>query len=409
MEEWKRNLALLWVATFFFMASMSMVIPFLPLYVQELGIDDPDAVSRWAGFIFGANFFSAFLFAPIWGSLGDRFGRKLMVLRSGFGMAVTVSLMGFAMTPLQLLFLRFLNGMIAGFVPAATSLVAVMTPKEKTGQALGILQSGQVAGTIMGPFIGGLLAEWIGFREIFHYTGMVILLMTILVWVGVKERFTKPSVKQKTDMKGSFSTIIRTQPLLPLFTVGFLIQFAIMSTQPLLPLFVQEVHPTAQYVAFFAGLVPAVTGLANMLAAPFLGRLGDRKGTQYVLFYSLLGAALFSVPQAFVHSIGALLAVRFLLGLCIGGLLPSVNSLIRRFAPAGQESTTFGYGNSALAMGNMIGPILGGVLAGFIGIRGVFLLGAVLFAANMFWVKYVFERRVDEAYRLRLRKNWMPR
>lgn len=409
MEQWKRNLWILWIAEFFFMASMSMIIPFLPLYIQELGVDDPEAVTRWAGFIVGANFLSAFLFAPLWGALGDRYGRKLMLLRSGFGMALTISLMGFAATPLQLLILRFLNGVISGFIPAATSLMAVTTPKEKTGQALGILQSGNVAGTIMGPFLGGLLAEWIGFREIFHYTGMVIFFMTLLVWIGVKEQFTKPTEKQKKAMKDAFSTIIRTQPLLPLFTVGFLIQFAIMSAQPLLPLFVQEVHPTSEYVAFFAGLVPAVTGLANMVAAPFLGRLGDRKGTQYVLFYSLLGAALFSVPQAFVQSIGALLAVRFLLGLCIGGLLPSVNALIRKFAPAGQESTTFGYSNSALFMGNMMGPVLGGLLASFIGIRGVFLLGAVLFAANTFWVKYVFERRVDESQRLHLRKYLLPR
>ncbi|MFO7264263.1 MAG: multidrug transporter [Bacillaceae bacterium G1] len=408
MELWKRNLLILWIASFFFMSSMSMVIPFLPLYVQELGVDDPDQVMSWAGLIVGANFLSAFLFAPLWGALGDRFGRKLMVLRSGFGMAITVSLMGFATSPLQLLLLRFLNGMISGFIPAATSLIAVTTPKEKVGQALGIFQSGHVAGTIMGPFLGGLLAEWIGFREIFHYTGIVILLMTLLVWLAVREQFKKPTEKQKKAMKGAFSTIIRTQPLLPLFTVGFLIQFSIMSAQPLLPLFVQEVHPTSEYVAFFAGLVPAVTGLANMVAAPFLGRLGDRKGTQYVLFYSLLGAACFSVPQAFVHSIGALLVVRFLLGLCIGGLTPSVNALIRKFAPAGQESTTFGYANSALFMGNMLGPILGGLLAGFIGIRGVFLLGAVLFAVNLLWVKYVFEHRVDESQRLRLSKYWLP-
>lgn len=409
MEQWKRNLLLLWIASFFFMASMSMIIPFLPLYVQELGVDDPVAVTRWAGVIFGANFLSAFLFAPIWGTLGDRFGRKLMVLRSGFGMAITITLMGFAATPVQLLILRFLNGMISGFIPAATSLMAVSAPKEKAGQALGILQSGHVAGTIMGPFIGGLLAEWIGFREIFHYTGIVILLMTLLVWIGVKEHFEKPTEKQKKAMKGAFSTIIRRQPLLPLFAVGFMIQFAVMSTQPLLSLFVQEVHRTAEYVAFFAGLVSAVTGFANMIAAPYLGRLGDRQGTQYVLFYSLLGAAVFSVPQAFVQSIGALLLARFLFGLCIGGLLPSVNALIRKFAPSGQESTTFGYGNSALFLGNMLGPMLGGVLAGYIGIRGVFLLGAVLLAVTTVWVKYVFERRVDEEHRLRLRKNLLPR
>ena len=408
MEQWRKNVYILWVALFFFMASMSMVIPFLPLYIQELGVTDKDAVTIWTGIIFGVNFLSAFIFSPIWGTLADRYGRKLMLLRSGFGMMVTIGLMGLASNPLQLLLLRFVNGMISGFMPAAISLTATNTPKEKSGYALGMLQSGGVAGTIFGPFIGGILAEFISFHQIFYITSAVIGIVTIAVMLFVKEDFKKVEVKKKTSLKGGFATIIKTEPLPALFTVGFLIQFSIMSAQPQMSLYVQEIHPSGQYIAFFAGLVPAVTGFANMLASPWLGKLGDQKGSQYVLFYSMVGATAFLIPQAFVTSITGLLISRFLFGLAIGGLLPSVNALIRRSAPAGQESATYGYSNSALFLGNMLGPVLGGLIASFLSVRAVLLFGAALFFISTLWMKYIFENRVDESKRLRLKRNFLP-
>ncbi len=386
-----------------------MVIPFLPLYIQELGVTDMSAVTIWTGIIFGVNFLSAFIFSPIWGTLADRYGRKLMLLRSGFGMMITVALMGFAANPFQLMILRFVNGMISGFMPAAISLVAASTPKEKSGYAMGLLQSGAVAGTIFGPFLGGILAEFMTFHQVFWITSVVIGIVTIVVMILVKEQFVKSTDKTKISFKGGMTTILQTQPLPALFTIGFLIQFSIMSAQPQMSLYVQEIHPSGQYIAFFAGLVPAVTGFANMLASPWLGRLGDNKGSQYVLFYSMIGATVFLIPQAFVQSIWGLLIFRFMFGLAIGGLLPSVNALIRQSAPIGKESATYGYSNSALFLGNMIGPILGGFLVSFTSIRVVLLLGAALFLMSTIWMKHVFENKVEAGKRLLLKRNMLPK
>lgn len=392
MELWKRNLYILWLAQFIVMGSMSMVIPFLPLYIEEMGVTNPETVSRWAGVIFGANFFTAFLVSPLWGTLADRYGRKIMLLRSASGMALTVSLMAFAGSPLQLLLLRLVNGLISGFGPASTSLVAASAPKERSGYAMGVLQSGAVAGSILGPFIGGLLAEWIPFRDIFFVTGVLLFLVALLVFLAVKEDFNRAEVKAKVDFLGGFSEVMGRQPLPALFSLGMLIQFAVMSAQPLLPLFVQEMHPESRHIALYAGLVPAVTGTATMIAAPVLGRLGDQKGVHHVLFYSSLAATVFLIPQALVTTVGGLLIVRFFVGMAIGGLIPSINALIRRLAPKGHESTTFGYSNSALFLGNVLGPVIGGFSAGWLGIRGVFLLSAVLFAINTFWMRYVFRQ-----------------
>ncbi|WP_054950235.1 MFS transporter [Numidum massiliense] len=391
MDSWRRNVWILAVAQFLVMAGVTMVIPFLPLYLRDLGVTDPDKVQIWAGFIFGINFFSAFLVSPIWGTLADKYGRKLMVIRSGIGMSITIVLMGLATSPVHLLLLRFVNGLISGFMPAAIALTATNTPKHRVGYALGILQAGGVSGSIMGPLFGGLLAEWIGFRAIFTITGFVILAATMVVLFKVTELHKPdPSKVKRASVRADAALILHNKSLVPLFTVAFLIQFAMMGPSPLMSLFVLELGAPGGYVVFFAGLVTAVTGLANIMAAPQLGKLGDKYGSQYVLMAALIGAGLFSIPHAFVSSVWELLIWRFMLGLFIGGLLPALNSLISRHAPEGKESAAYGYSNSAVALGNMLGPITGGYVANWIGIEGLFLVTAALLLINSVWFRFSF-------------------
>ncbi|WP_088035396.1 MFS transporter [Evansella clarkii] len=384
---WKRNLYILMVCQFFVMAAMTMIIPFLPLYLQELGVTDPQAVSRWAGIIFGANFLTAFLFAPLWGKLADKRGRKLMILRSGFGMAIVLTLTGFAVGPWSLLFLRLLNGMISGFIPAAIALMSMSTPKKQMGYSLGMLQAGAVAGGICGPLFGGIMADLMGFRMIFYVTGAVILVAAFGVLFFVKENFEKKEETVKTNTVQDFKKIASTSPMLSLFFVFFIVQAALIGVNPLLSLFVQELTP-AQNVAFYAGLAMSVMGFANMSASPFLGKMSDRKGHHIVLLAGLFFAALVTLPQAFVASYWQLLVFRFLLGLCLGGLLPSINSLIRHLAPEGMESRAYGFSNSFMYLGTMIGPIAGGWLASVAGIRSLFIVSAVLLFINAAIVKF---------------------
>lgn len=368
------------------MAAMTMIIPFLPLYLQELGVTDPQAVSRWAGVIFGANFVTAFLFAPLWGKLADRYGRKSMLLRSGFGMAIVITLTGFATGPWSLLLLRLLNGMISGFIPAAIALMSMSTPKRQMGYSLGMLQAGAVAGSIFGPLIGGVMADLMGFRMIFYVTGITILVAAVVVLIFVDEKFDKKAVKVKTNTIEDFKKIATTSPILSLFVIFFIVQFALIGINPLLSLYVQELTST-QNVAFYAGLAMSVMGFSNMLISPFLGKISDRKGPQHVLLFALLFAAIISFPQAFVSSYWQLIVYRFLLGLCIGGLLPSINSLLRHLSPKGMESRTFGFSNSFMYLGNMIGPIGGGWLASVAGIRSLFIVSSLLLFVNVIIVK----------------------
>ncbi|PRZ17321.1 DHA1 family multidrug resistance protein-like MFS transporter [Laceyella sediminis] len=386
MEQWKRNLYILMFSQFLVLGAMSMVIPFLPLYLKEMGTK-PSDINFWAGIIFGANFLSAFIVAPIWGRLADRHGRKIMILRSGFGMAIVIFLTGLATSPWQLLILRLLNGTISGFIPASISLVATNTPKEKAGYALGMLSSGAVAGSIMGPFVGGMLAEVIGYSEIFFWTSACLMTASFIVLFAVKEEFVPVKQEKRVSFWSEGSMILHQRPLVIMFTVAILLQFATLGPGPQMSLFVTELGVPGGYVAFFAGLVISITSFSNMIFAPILGKLGDRYGSEKVLFGCLIAAALFFIPHVFVHSVWQLLICRFLLGLCLGGLMPSVSTLIRKFAPAGKESTVFGYLTSANCIGNMLGPATYGVLSGLIGIRGIFLITSVILLVAALWLK----------------------
>ncbi|MCD1259026.1 MFS transporter [Paenibacillus athensensis] len=388
MVRWKVNLTVLWLGQFLVMGGMTMIIPFLPLYLQELGMTDPHRVALWAGIIFAGNFVTSFLFQPIWGALADRYGRKVMLLRSGFGMALVMALMGLAGNAWQLLLLRMLNGVISGYAPAAVALMSTNTPKQHMGFAMGTLQSGAVAGTILGPFIGGLLAEWIGYRNIFFVTGTLLFAASVLTLLLVRENFNakEAAAKAKTSILQSFGQLKHIRQLPALYAVTFVIQFAFLSAMPLMPLFVAELHGQAAGLAFFAGLVSSITGFSNMIASPLLGRLSDRIGPERILGLCLIGAALMFVPQALVHNVWQLFAARFGLGVFMGGLLPTVNALIRKYTPSGMESRSYSFNTSALSLGNMIGPVVGGSVSGWFNIRELFVVSCVLLALNAFWV-----------------------
>lgn len=373
-----------------------MITPFLPLYIQEMGLSDPHQIAMWSGFIFAGNFVTSFLFQPIWGGLSDRYGRKVMLLRSGFGMAIVMTLMGFATSPWQLLGLRIMNGVISGFMPAAVALMSTNTPKEKMGVAMGTLQSGGVAGSILGPFIGGLMAEWVGFRPIFYITGPLLFFASLLAMFLVKENFDAAAAKKKANISTieGFKEIKKTKELPALYAVTFVIQFSMLSSMTLIPLFVQDLHGKGEMLAFYSGLVGSITGFSNMIASPLLGRLSDRIGSVKILAVCLVGAAISFIPQALVTNIWQLFAARFMLGVFMGGMLPSVQTLISGFAPKGMESRAYSFNTSALSLGNMLGPVIGGLLSGWIHIQGLFIMAAILLFANALWVrKALFNRQ----------------
>jgi DHA1 family multidrug resistance protein-like MFS transporter len=370
--HWKRILWILWPANFLVSSGMSIFIPFLPLYVENLGVHEVSDIAQWSGWIFSAQFLTSFLFQPLWGSLADKYGRKAMLLRSAAGMGVVTILMAFVTSPLQLLILRLLNGVFSGFISMSISLQASVTPDKDSGRVLGTLQTGQIVGTLFGPLIGGILAELFGFEGVFLLTGSLILIAGLVVMFFVKENVANRS-KETQKTTNNWKTL---RPLLPVFIASAVTQLAIMSIELMLPIYTKTIYNGAHLV-LVVGLVSAITGIANVIGSPILGRMGDKFGHRKILVFSLIMSAIAFLPQVFAENITVLLIGRFFLGLFIGGMIPALSVLVKKQTPKNLQATAFGINSSARFLGSFLGPLLGSTVAAFYGIPIVFYITMV--------------------------------
>lgn len=386
LAPWQRSLYILWVGEFFITAGMSLVIPFLPIYIGELGVKSLPALELWSGLVYSASFMVSAFAQPIWGRMADRVGRKVMLVRSSIGMAITVALMGLAQNVWQLFLLRALMGSVSGFIAAAIALQAAQTPREQSGRALGTLQTGAVAGNLVGPLIGGVLAEAIGIRHVFFLTGGFEMIAGFLVIFLVKEKFQPDPQVTTMSTRDFFQRMAKTNLVLPLFVVTLIIQMGYLSIEPIITIYVHVLDPTTTHLATLAGAAFAAIGFGNILSAPRLGRLADRIGSRKILWWSIIAAAVLYIPQAFVHSVYQLMGLRFVLGLAVGGLQPSVQALIRRNTPTAMLGRAYGFNTSFLMAGNMLGPNLGGFVSSNWGIPTVFFVTSALLLLDAVWV-----------------------
>jgi DHA1 family multidrug resistance protein-like MFS transporter len=391
VEAWKRNLYVIWAAELVAIAGFAFVFPFLPYYVQDLGITKLHEVELWSGALYAAHAIPMAIFSPIWGSLADRYGRKLMVERAMFGGAVLLTAMGFVQNVQQLILLRAIQGALTGTVVAATTLVASSVPRERSGYAMGLLQMAIWTGASVGPLLGGIVADTWGYRATFWVTGSLLFVAGITVWRFVEERFEPPKRdKNKRDggLWDGLKLVVRTRSLMSLFSMGVIVRLAMRLMGPVLPLFVQSLVPGITRIASLTGLISGVQAATTALGAVALGRASDRLGYRRVLLACTVGAAVLYVPQFFVKNPWQLLVLQGALGLVIGGLLPSIGALLANLAPEGRQGAVYGVDASVASMANAVGPMLGASVAASLGLRAPFLLAAMAFAlaASVTWV-----------------------
>ncbi len=383
METWKRNLYVIWAAELVAIAGFGVMGSFLPYYVQELGVVELHEVELWSGVVFAAHAVTMTVFSPIWGSLADRYGRKLMVERATFGGAVVLAAMGFAQNVQQLVILRVIQGALTGTVTAATTLVASSAPRERAGYALGLLQTAVWAGASVGPMIGGLVADTWGYRATFGVTGGLLFLSGLTVWRFVYEDFTPPS-REKDSPDGGFwhglKLVVRDRGLLSLFSVRVTARTAARLMGPVLPLFIQSLVPTTTRIASLTGLVSGVQAAASAVGAVTLGRASDRLGYRRVLLTCAAGVAVLYVPQFFVTTPWQLLVLQGAIGLVMSGVLASISALLANLAPKGRQGVVYGVDASVVSIANALGPMLGASVAAGLGLRAPFLLAAGGFA-----------------------------
>jgi MFS family permease len=380
-EHWKRNLFVCLFGSFTTIIAMTLLLPFLPLYVEELGVRDHAAIVQWSGIAYGATFFAAAFVAPIWGRLGDLYGRKLMLVRAAIGMTIAISLMGLAQTVWQLVALRLVVGLAGGYASGSMVLVAAQTPKERSAWALGTLSAGIMAGNLVGPLIGGILPQLIGIRMTFMLAGGLIFIAFLATIFLIRE--TKRSGKRKQAAgKHGFAGLENKGPVAAMLATGMLLMFANMSIEPIITVYVAQLISDQSNVTFVAGLVMSAAALGSVLSASRLGRLADRIGHWPVIIGTLGVSSVLLIPQAFVTESWQLIVLRFLMGLALGGLLPCITSVIRHNVPDGMTGSILGLSISSQYVGQVAGPVAGGFVGGHIGMPAVFLGTCVLMAAG---------------------------
>jgi DHA1 family multidrug resistance protein-like MFS transporter len=383
MFDWKRSFSALWAAEFLAIMGFSTSSPIIPLFLRDLGVTGAAELNWWTGAINALPAIGLAVFAPIWGSLADSYGRKLMLLRAMIGGAVLVGLMSLVTAPWQVLVLRTLQGCVTGTVAAATVLTASMVPAEEAGYRLGLLQMGIFLGGSAGPLFGGVVTDLAGSRVNFLATSVLLGASAFIVFRRVEEPFS-PRPKAGPFLKRAlpdFGIVAATPVLVSLFAVVFCVQLANTTAVPIMPLVVLDMQGGGpQGVGSLSGMILGLSALAGALAAGAVGKISSRVGYSRAMIICLAGSALFTFPQGLARTPYALLGLRIISEFFLGGTMPSVNALIARVCEPGKQGSTYGLSSSVSSIGGSLGPALGAFVATAFGYSSVFFATSAVLA-----------------------------
>lgn len=388
---WRRNLLVLSIAVFIAGIAFSEIMPFLSLYINTLGHFSHQQLNFWSGIVYSGTFVVSAIISPWWGKLADKKGRKPMILRAGIGMAIVIAAMGLVINVWQLLLLRMLQGVFAGFISNSNALVATETPKKNSGQALGTIASATTAGTLLGPLVGGTFTSIFSYRTTFMITGGLLLICSLLVLFFVHETDFKPVVTKKLDKASGVIKSLRSPKLIfGLLLTTLIIQAANNSINPIVSLYVRQLLHGQGNVVFISGVIAALPGIATFLVAARIGALGDRIGTQKIIVTGFIAAAIFFFLTAFVQNTIQLGILRFLVGFSDACLFPQVQTMLTKNSPAEVTGRIFSWNQSAMYIGNIVGPLLGSTISGltnystvFLVTSGIVILNLILFRINV--------------------------
>ncbi|HEE0105091.1 multidrug efflux MFS transporter [Citrobacter sp. C348] len=394
MESWRVNLISVWFGCFFTGLAISQILPFLPLYVSQLGVTSHEALSMWSGLTFSVTFLISAIVSPMWGSLADRKGRKLMLLRASLGMAIAILLQAFATNVWQLFLLRGVMGLTSGYIPNAMALVASQVPRERSGWALSTLSTAQISGVIGGPLMGGFIADHVGLRAVFCITAGLLVVSFLVTLFFIKEG-VRPTIKKSERLSGKavFASLPYPALVISLFFTTLVIQLCNGSIGPILALFIKSMVPDSGNIAFLSGLIASVPGISALISAPRLGKLGDRVGTERILMATLIFAVVLFFAMSWVTTPLQLGVLRFLLGFADGAMLPAVQTLLVKYSSDQVTGRIFGYNQSFMYLGNVAGPLMGATVSAMAGFRWVFIATASIVLINIWQLAVALRRR----------------
>lgn len=389
METWKRTVYISLVCVFCTAFGVSQLAPILPLYFHDLGVQTPEAMSLWSGLATGATYIIVCLAAPFWGRVADKKGRKITLIRSSFGMALCNVLIAFQTTPEGVVLIRLVQGLVSGFYSASITLIASESPIERTGWALGLLASANLAGSLIGPLLGGYIADTVGIRNDFIIVGALMGLAGVLATIFIHENYVPQPNPEKLSIRKLKEQIPEFNSIVALCVASFIYAICIMSLQPVISVYIKGIVPSdTENLAFIAGAVFSAMGIAQLMSSSPLGKLVDKIGPRKVLVVSLIYVGILNIPQAYVTDVYQLAIIRFLQGFGLGGMLPALNTYLSSKTPREFTGQVFSYNQSCLFFGYFLGSVGGASLMAWLGFTTLFWVSGGLFIISALWIGF---------------------
>ena len=387
METWKRTVYISLICVFCTAFGVSQLAPILPLYFHDLGVQTPEAMSLWSGLATGATYIIVCLAAPFWGRVADKKGRKITLIRSSFGMALCNVLIAFQTTPEGVVLIRLVQGLVSGFYSASITLIASESPIERTGWALGLLASANLAGSLIGPLLGGYIADTVGIRNDFIIVGTLMGLAGVLATIFIHENYVPQPNPEKLSLRKLKEQIPEFNSIVALCVASFIYAICIMSLQPVISVYIKGIVPSdTENLAFIAGAVFSAMGIAQLMSSSPLGKLVDKIGPRKVLVVSLIYVGILNIPQAYVSDVYQLAIIRFLQGFGLGGMLPALNTYLSSKTPREFTGQVFSYNQSCLFFGYFLGAVGGASLMAWLGFTTLFWVSGGLFIISALWI-----------------------
>jgi DHA1 family multidrug resistance protein-like MFS transporter len=368
----------MWICQFLAMVGMSSIVPFLPLFVRELGVTSIEETSKWSGLVFAGPFFVSLFLSSLWGNLGDKYGRKLMMIRATFGLAIAQIIIGFSQDINQLFIGRLLQGGLSGFLPAAMALIASNTPEEKTGYALGVLQSSTAAGTVLGPLFGGIISDFLSFRAVFFVVAGLLFVVGFAIIFFVKEDKREKSKSNFTLLDNWRFVLLDKKILIPAILI-MLTSLGISFVRPIFVLFVETLEINKNYLPTITGALYSIVGVFSVFSAYWWGKKVATFGLQKSIVIASILTAIMYLLHSVITNPYYLIPVRTVLGFAYGALMPLLFTRISNNVNKDRRGGVLGIGSSFQVMGNLIGPLLGGYAGATIGFSYSFFFTGAIF------------------------------
>ena len=383
LEQWRKNQIGVTISGSFLFFGYTLVMPFLPIFVRELGVTTTAGIAFWSGLILSVSPLISAIAGPLWGKLGDRIGMKVMAQRATAANCLCWFLMGFSHNVYQLVALRALLGLLGGFNSVSVALITQLSPKEKTASVIGSLQSTQILAAAVGPFFGGLLAQSIGIRNTFFVTALVMGGAFLSISLLYKDSDGKsPAAEAEVKVGKEF---LRRPEFITTVLILFFINMADRTFGPIIPLFLEQLGTPAFRLAAVSGTLISIAAFGEAFSAWLSGKLANRVTLRRLIQGRLALSILVLAPMVIVHTTMEFSILRVLLALLAGGTLTLALTAASHIIPSEHRGSGYGILSGTSMLGSAVGPLIAGTLAGF-SIRSIFVFNAVVYLLMMAFV-----------------------